>query len=80
MAAREAAACSTSRSTSISTGCTERTTNGKVTKASATRSPQRVALSWTPIGLFGPYSDSSPCDAPMVGNAKGRSMNALTKP
>ena len=31
----DAAACSASRSTSISTGCTERTTNGSVTKTSA---------------------------------------------
>ena len=50
----DAAASSTSRSSSMSTGCTERTTKGSVTKASATTRPQRVALSWTPIGLFGP--------------------------
>ena len=39
----EAAACSASRSTSISTGCTERTTNGSVTNASAMTSAGRVA-------------------------------------
>ena len=39
----EAAACSASRSTSISTGCTERTTNGSVTNSSAMTSAGRVA-------------------------------------
>ena len=53
-APRDAAASSTSRSSSMSTGCTERTTKGSVTKARATASPQRVALRCTPIGLFGP--------------------------
>lgn len=50
----EAAASSTSLSSSMSTGCTARTTNGSVTNASATASPQRVALRCTPIGLEGP--------------------------
>ena len=38
----DAAASSISRSSSISTGCTVRTTNGSVTKSSAIRTPQRV--------------------------------------
>ena len=74
----EAAACSTSRSASISTGCTERTTNGSVTNASATIRPGWVALRWIPIGLSGPYSDSSTMLATMVGSANGRSISALT--
>ena len=44
-APRDAAASSTSRSSSIRTGWTERTTNGSVTKASATTRPHRVAFS-----------------------------------
>jgi hypothetical protein len=50
----DSAACSTSLSTSISTGCTDRTTNGSVTKASATTRPGWVALRWMSIGLSGP--------------------------
>ena len=38
----EAAASSTSWSSSISTGCTERTTNGSVTNSSATSTAPRV--------------------------------------
>ena len=38
----EAAASSMSRSSSIRTGCTARTTKGSVTKASASRTAQRV--------------------------------------
>ena len=53
-APNDAAASSTSRSASISTGCTERTTNGSVTKASATIRPGCVALRWIPTGLCGP--------------------------
>ena len=79
LAPSEAAACSTSRSASISTGCTERTTNGSVTKASATITPGWVALRWIPTGLCGPYSDSSTMLATMVGRANGRSMMALAQ-
>ena len=42
LAPSEAAACSTSRSSSSSTGCTERTTNGSVTNSSATPTPHVV--------------------------------------
>ena len=41
LAPSEAAACSISVSSSISTGCTVRTTNGSVTKSSATTTPAR---------------------------------------
>jgi hypothetical protein len=50
----EAAASSTSRSASMSTGCTERTTKGRVTNVRATISPHFVALRWMLTGLFGP--------------------------
>ena len=78
LAPSEAAACSTSASASISTGCTARTTNGRVTKASATITPGCVALRCTLIGLCGPYSDNMTMLATMVGNANGRSISALT--
>ena len=42
LAPSDAAASSISRSSSISTGCTVRTTNGNVTKSSAISTPQRV--------------------------------------
>ena len=42
LAPSEAAACSISRSSSSSTGCTVRTTNGSVTKSSATTTPVRA--------------------------------------
>ena len=41
-APRDAAACSISVSSSISTGCTVRTTNGSVTNSSATTTPARA--------------------------------------
>ena len=43
LAPSDAAASSASRSTSISTGCTDRTTNGSVTNSSATTRAGRVA-------------------------------------
>src|SRR6478736_3222902 len=79
LAPSDAAASSTSRSASMRTGCTARTTNGSVTKARATASPAVVALRCTPTGLFGPYSDSSTMLATMVGRANGRSISAFTR-
>ena len=53
-APREAAASSVSRSSSASTGWTERTEKGRVTKARAKRMPIRVPATLTPKGLPGP--------------------------
>jgi hypothetical protein len=50
----DAAACSISRSSSIRTGCTERTTNDSVTNSSASATPTRVNAMLTPSGPFGP--------------------------
>ena len=50
----DAAASSISRSSSISTGCTVRTTNGSVTKRSAISTPQRVYATSTPNPPVGP--------------------------
>src|SRR5579875_535250 len=58
LAPSEAAASSVSRSISSSTGCTARTTNGSVTNASATATPQPVCCRCSPTGLCGPYSAS----------------------
>ena len=49
----EVAASSISRSISSSSGCTARTTKGRVTKSSATTTATRVKATSTPIGLFG---------------------------
>ena len=50
----EAAASSISRSISISSGCTARTTKGRVTKSSATTTAARVKAMSTPNGLSCP--------------------------
>ena len=50
----DAAASSMSRSSSSSTGCTVRTTNGSVTKSSAMTRPARVYATLTPAGPRGP--------------------------
>ena len=50
----EAAACSISRSSSISTGCTARTTNGSVTNSSASATATCVNATLMPTGLVGP--------------------------
>ena len=50
----DSAACSISRSSSMRTGCTARTTNGIVTKRSATSTANCVNATLTPIGLVGP--------------------------
>ena len=42
------------RSSSISTGCTERMTNGSVTNSSASRTANCVKATLMPSGLFGP--------------------------
>ena len=63
----EAAASSISRSSSSSTGCTERTTNGSVTNSSASRTPARVKATSMPTGPFGPYRASSVSPATIVG-------------
>ena len=47
----EAAAASISRSISSSSGCTARTTKGRVTNISATTTAARVPKRWIPIGL-----------------------------
>ena len=54
VAPSDAAASSTSVSSSSSTGCTVRTTNGSVTNAIASSTDHRVPLTSTPIGLCGP--------------------------
>ena len=74
----DAAASSTSRSSSIRTGCTERTTNGNVTNSSASTTAARVNARWTPNGLSGPYSAISVSPATIVGSANGRSIRELT--
>jgi hypothetical protein len=50
----DTAASSISRSSSISTGCTARTTNGSVTNSNAIAIAQRVPTTLIPDGLFGP--------------------------
>src|SRR5215216_6126256 len=75
----DAAASSASRSSSISTGCTERTTNGSVTNSRAARTAQRVNAMLMPAGPFGPYRAKSVRPATIVGSANGRSISAFTK-
>ena len=75
----DAAASSMSRSNSVSTGCTVRTTNGSVTNKSAITTETRVKATLIPTGLPGPYSASSVNPATIVGRANGRSMSVLTK-
>jgi hypothetical protein len=67
-----------SRSSSRSTGCTVRTTNGRVTNSRATTTPARVYARLTPSGLRGPYRASSTRPATIVGKANGRSMSPST--
>ena len=50
----EAAAASISRSISSSSGCTARTTKGRVTNIRATTTAVRVSAMWIPIGLSVP--------------------------
>ena len=76
----EAAAASISRSISSSSGCTARTTKGRVTKQRATTTAARVKARSIPSGLSAPYSVSSVRLATIVGSAKGRSITALIKP
>ncbi len=54
LAPSDAAASSISRSSSSSTGCTARTTNGRVTNRSATAIPTRVNAMSIPTGLLVP--------------------------
>ena len=54
LAPSDSAACSISRSSSISTGCTARTTNGRVTNSSASTTDAWVKAMLTPTGLSGP--------------------------
>ncbi len=54
LAPSDAAAASISRSISSSSGCTARTTKGRVTNISATTTAVRVKAMWTPIGLLLP--------------------------
>ena len=74
----DAAASSISLSSSISTGCTVRTTNGSVTNSSAASTPARVYAMFTWSPLVGPYSARSVRPATIVGSANGRSMTELT--
>ena len=54
LAPSDSAACSISRSSSSSTGCTARTTNGSVTNRSAMTTAVRVNATLMPTGLSGP--------------------------
>ena len=54
LAPSDSAACSISRSSSSSTGCTARTTNGSVTNSSATTTETFVKAMLMPTGLSGP--------------------------
>ena len=74
LAPSEAAASSTSGSSSISTGCTVRTMNGRVTNRNARNTAIRVLAQLSPSGLDGPYRLSSTRPATMVGSANGMSM------
>src|SRR5450755_1414418 len=74
----EAAASSISRSSSMSTGCTDRTTKGSVTKSNARNTAAGVYATLIPTGLFGPYNATSVSPATIVGSANGKSMSALT--
>ena len=78
LAPSDAAASSISRSSSCTTGCTERTTNGSVTNSSAMRIAHVVATAWMPTGDVGPTSASRMIPTTIVGSAKGRSMSALS--
>src|SRR6266516_1414856 len=74
----ERAASSASGSSSCRTGCTVRTTNGRVTNIIASTIAVRVNATSTPIGERGPYRARSVRPATIVGSANGRSMIALT--
>src|SRR6476661_9417674 len=67
----DAAASSTSGSSSASTGCTVRTTNGRVTKRNARKTAIRVLAQSTPSGLDGPYRLNNTMPATIVGRANG---------
>ena len=80
-----AAACSTSRSRSSSTGCRVLTTNGKPMNVSATTMPKGVNatlipndLSQIPSQPLGAYSAVNAMPATAVGSANGRSTMAST--
>jgi len=82
-APRVSAARSTSRSRSPSTGCSVRTTNGRLTNASATTMPSGVyatripsGSSSCPIQPLGAYRAVRAMPATAVGSANGRSMMA----
>src|SRR6187200_243865 len=76
----DAAASSISRSSSMTTGWTERTTNGSVTKSSASMIAVFVAMTLTPSGEVGPHSASSTMPTTIVGSANARSISALMTP
>jgi hypothetical protein len=75
-----AAASSSSRERSSSTGCTVRTTKGRPMKVMATKTPVGVNATWNgshcPIQPLGAYSAVSAMPATAVGSAKGRSTSA----
>ncbi|CPU65183.1 Uncharacterised protein [Mycobacteroides abscessus] len=75
VAPSDAAASSTSRSSSASTGCTLRTTKGSVTNRNARKTAARVFATSIPSGPDGPYSASSTRPATIVGSANGMSMS-----
>ena len=54
LAPSEVAASSASRSRTSSTGCTVRTTNGRVTNSNATTTPARAPARSRPMGLLSP--------------------------
>ena len=81
----EAAASSSSRSASSSTGCTVRTTKGKPMKISAITTPSGVkatrmptSSSAAPSQPLGAYNAVSAIPATAVGKANGRSTSAST--
>ena len=80
-----AAASSSSRGSSSSTGCTVRTTNGRPMNVSATSTPSGVNATLMPSGAssapnqpLGANSPVSAMPATAVGSAKGRSTSAST--
>ena len=75
LAPSEAAASSASGSSCSNTGCTARTTNGNVTNKNASATAGRWLAMSMPIGVCGPYSDSSTNPATIVGSANGMSIN-----
>ncbi len=80
------AASSSAVSSSISTGCTLRTTSGSVTNSSASRMPSGAKMMWMPWRSsqpptveWGPYNATSMTPATSVGTANGRSTTVESR-